>query len=99
MCQSLDVADKREARPTWDPIRSFGDWEPEKADRLDEREPGVDVVGILVNLVDQSFELADGLLAASDVVRDSLGEEKPLASGSAVPGPPTSISDTRGEGA
>lgn len=61
----------REATHTWDVFVPLGSWILEQVDGLYEREPGGDVVCILVDLVDKGLELPNGLAAPSDVISDS----------------------------
>lgn len=59
--------------PTWELLVTLGSRVFEEVDGLDEREPGGNVVRILVNLMDEGLELADGLLAPRYVVRNACG--------------------------
>lgn len=67
---------KREARSTWELLLSFRHWVFKEIYGLDQREPGRNVVRVLMNLMDKGLELPNGLLAPCDVVPNTFGERE-----------------------
>lgn len=66
----------QEGRGTWQFLLTSRRWVFKEIDGLYQREPGRNVVRILVNLVHKGLEFPNGLLAPSYVVSNTFGEKE-----------------------